>query len=250
MLKNQYRIFFKHFPFAEMVKTFPFLLLHRLGKVLGNLKRGDLHLFFAEFLIMLKYVIVFPLIFILRIPDSFKKGFDEARFWEKVIPEKKVPSFKLFSPEYAQVILNKSELKTNGISHRILMGVSDEILGIGWSRLISDFPRIRRMGQNAVCFLKNEKKFGYIQIHGLWDSNTHQPWLEVAIEGETVGRKKVEMGWHTYLFLLENRFQEGPIELSLRINPSLHESASEKGFGVNEIGLFSIGSPILRWTED
>jgi len=250
MLKNQYRIFFKHFPVAEMFKTFPLLLLHHSGALLGHLKRQDFHLFFGELLILMKCLILSPLLFFLRIPDSFKKGFDEGRFREKVIPEKKVPSFKAYSPDYAQVILNKKELKTNGISPRILMGVNDEMLGEGWSRLISDFPRIRRMNQNAVCFLRNEKRFEYLQVHGLWDSNTLQPWLEVAIEGQTVGRMKVEIGWHTYIFPFENRFKEGPIELYLQINPSLYESASEKGFGINEIGLFSLGSPILRWTED
>jgi hypothetical protein len=199
---------------------------------------------------MLKYVIVFSLIFFLRIPDSFEKGIDEKRFWEKVIPEKRVPFFKAYSPEYVQVILNKRELRTNGISHRILMGVNDEMLGEGWSRLISDFPRIRRMEQKAVCFLRNEKRFEYLQIHGLWDSNTHQPWLEVAIEGQTVGRRKVEMGWHTYIFPLENHFKEGPVELHLRIRPSDHGPAFGKDFGINEIGLFPLGSPLFRWIED
>lgn len=166
------------------------------------------------------------------------------------MPEKKVPTIKPFSRDYPQLILNKNEIKANHIPARVLMGVNDEILGEGWSRLISDFPRVRRMGQHAVCFLKNEKRFGYLQIHGLWDSNTLQPLLEVAIEGQTVGRRKVEIGWHTYIFPFENQFEEGPIELHLRVNPSLHEPAFGKGFGVNEIGLFPIGSPMLRWIED
>jgi hypothetical protein len=129
------------------------------------------------------------------------------------------------------------------------MGVNDELLGEGWSRLISDFPRIRRIGQTALCFLRNEQQFGYLQIHGLWDLNTQNTWIEVAIEGETIGRKKVEMGWHTYIFSFENQFKEGPVELHLRITPSDQGLGFEKGFGINEIGLFPIGSPILRWIE-
>lgn len=250
MLKNQYRIFFKHFPLSEIAKTFPLLLLYRSGILLGHLKRKDFYLFFSEFLIMLKYVILFPLIFFLRIRDSFKKGFDERRFWEKVVSEKRAPSIKPFSPDYAQLLLNRKEIKADQISHRILMGVNDEILGEGWSRLISGSPRVRRVSQPAVCFLRNEKRFEYLQIHGLWDSNTLQPWLEVAIEGQTVGRRKVEIGWHTYIFPFENRFKEGPIEMRLRINPSLHEPEFGKGFAINEIGLFPLGSPILRWIED
>ena len=249
MFKNQYRIFFKHFPTAEMVKTFPLLLLHHSGMLLGHLKRHNFHLFSAELLILLKCAILFPLLFFFRVPDSFKKRFDERRFWKKVIPEKKFPSFKAYSSEYAQVVLNKRELRIDRISHRILMGVNDEMLGEGWSRLISDFPRIRRVSQKAVCFLKNEKRFEYLQIHGLLDSNTHKHWLEVAIEGQTVGRMRMEIGWHTYIFPFENRFKEGPVELYFRINPSGHGPAFEKGFGVNEIGLFPLGSPILRWIE-
>jgi hypothetical protein len=250
MLKNQYRIFLKHFPLAEMIKTFPLLLLHRSRILLGRLKRHDFYLFFAELLVMLKCSVLFPLIFILRIPDSFKKGLDETRFWKKVIQEKKLPSFRPFSPEYSRVILNKSVLELNEISHRILMGVNDEILGEGWSRLIPGFPRIRRMGQNAVCFLRNEKRFGYLQIHGLWDSNTDGGWLEAGIEGQTVGCSKIEIGWRTYTFPVENHFEEGLVELYLRINPSGQGPEFEKGMGINEIGLFPLESPILRRIED
>jgi len=250
MIKNQYRIFFKHYPLGEVCKTFPFLLWHRSQMLLGHTKNQDFHLFFAELLIMLKYVILLPLIFFLRIPQVFKKGADERRFWEKVVSEKRVPSFRIYSPDYAQVVLDKKEVKEDKISNRILMGVNDEMLGEGWSQLMSDFPRIRRMDQNAICFLRNGKRLGYLQFHGLWDSNTLQPWLEVGIEGQIVGRRKVEIGWHTYIFPFENRFQEGLVEVSLRINPSGDGSTFEKGFAINEIGLFPLGSPLLRWIED
>ncbi len=250
MLKNQYRIFFKHFLLVELFKTFPLLILHRFRWLLSHLKRQNLRLFSAEILIILKYVILFPILLFYRIVASFKKGWDERRFWEKVIPEKSRPSIKPFTSDYARIILNKNEIKTDHLSNRILMGVNDEILGGGWSRLISDFPRVRRMGQHAVCFLRNEKRFEYLQIHGLWDSNTVQPWLEVAIEGQTLGRRRVEIGWHTYILPFENRFEEGPIELCLRINPSGHPDVFGKGFAINEIGLFLLGSPVLRWVGD
>jgi GT2 family glycosyltransferase len=250
MFKNQFRIFFKHFPPAEMVRAFPLLLLHRFRTLLGHLKGGDLSLIFAEFLVMLKYVTLFPLLFFLRIPDAVKKGVEERRFWEKVVPEKRMPSFKPFSPEYGQVILDKKEIRANKIQSRIIMGVNDNILGEGWSRLMPDLPRTRRMGQKAVFFLRNEKRFGYIQIHGLWESIRDNPWLDVVIEGQIVGQRQVEFGWHTYIIPFENRFQEGPVEMNLRIKSSGSFPEIEKGFGVNEIGLFSLGSPLLRWVEN
>lgn len=130
------------------------------------------------------------------------------------------------------------------------MGVNDEVLGEGWSQLIYESPRIRRMKERSVCFLKNEKGFGYLQIHGLWDFNPHRPWLEVVIEGQIVGFRQLEIGWHTYIIPFENHFEEGPIELHLRIKPSGHGLEFEKGFAINEIGVFPLGSPILRWIED
>ncbi|NWG04924.1 MAG: glycosyltransferase family 2 protein [Syntrophaceae bacterium] len=249
MLKNQYRLFCKHFPLTKMIEIFPFLLLHHLRVLLDHLKRQDFYLFFLKLPIILKYTVLFPLIFFFRIPNSLNKRCDEQRFWKKVIPEMKFPSIKAFLPRYEQIVLKNDDLKTKNTPHRILMGVNDEVLGEGWSRLISDFPRIRRMSQKAVCFLRNEKRFEYLQIHGLWDSNSHKPWLELAIEGQTVGRRKIERGWHTYIFPFENRFKEGTVEVSLLINPSGNESPIEKGFAINEIGLFHLGSPLLRWIE-
>jgi hypothetical protein len=250
MFKNQYRIFFKHFPPAEMVKAFPLLLLHRFRTLLGYLRAGNRSLFVAASMVMLKYTALFPLFFLLRIPDAFRSGVDGRRFWEKVIPEKRLPSFKPFSPEYARVILDKREIRTNGIQSRIVMGVNDHILGEGWSRLIPGSPRIRRMHREAVFFLGNEQGFRYLQIHGLWDSVQDQLWLEAAIEGQTVGQKRIEFGWHTYIIPFENRFQQGPVELKLRIKSSGCLPESERGFGVNEVGFFSLGSPLLRWVEN
>jgi hypothetical protein len=72
----------------------------------------------------------------------------------------------------------------------------------------------------------------------------------VAIEGQIAGRRKIEIGWYTYIIPFENIFKEGPVELCLHIYPSESGDAFEKGFAINEIGLFPIGSPILRWIED
>lgn len=248
MLKNQYRILFKHFPPLKMAKIFPCFSFHRLMRALGGclVRGGDFSLFFFEVLMILKYWAFFPSILLFRIIHSLRKGVDSSRFWKKVVPEMKYPSIKAFLPRYEQIVLKSDCLKTKNIPNRLLMGVNDEVLGEGWSPLISGFPRIRRMGQQAFCFLRNEKRFQYLQIHGLWDPHTLRPWLEVTIDGQPIGRRKIEIGWHTYIFPFENKFKEGPVELGVRINPFGHGA---KGLGVNEIGLFSIGSPILRWIE-
>lgn len=250
MLRNQCLIFFKHFPIAQMLKKFPFFLMHQIWKMMEHLKGEDYRLFFSQFINASKYVMFFPLILILRFPDSFKNRRGGKRFWQKVIPEKGIPFLRSYSPDYAKIILKRHEVDSNHISNRIIMGVNDEILGEGWSSLISEFPRIRRMEGKAVCFLRNEKRYEYIQIHGLWESNARPPYLEVTIDNKMIGRRKIQVGWYTYIFPFKNYFEDGLIEICLRINPLDQEFVFEKGFAVNEIGLFPLGSPILRLMED
>jgi hypothetical protein len=248
MLKNQYRIFFKHFPLFKMLTIYPLFSMHRILRILNYLRQHDLSFFFIESFILLKYWILMPLLFLRHIP-GYMKG-SHKRFWDMVIPEMNIPSFKAYSPGYERIVLEKKELKGKKIFHRIIMGVNDEVLGEGWSQLHHGFPRIRRMGERSVCFLRNEKGFGYLQIHGLSDSIPDKAWLEIMIEGQRVGRKELAWGWNTYIVPFENDFQEGPVEVQLQIKPSNPKLEINMGFGVNEVGLSPLGSPMLRWIED
>lgn len=248
MLKNQYRIFFKHFPLFKMLTIYPLFSMHRILRILNYLRRRDLSFFFIESFILLKYWILMPLLFLRHIPGYIKGS--HKRFWNMVIPEMNIPSFKAYSPGYERIVLEKKELKGKKIFHRIIMGVNDEVLGEGWSQLIYGFPRIRRMRERAACFLRNEKGFGYLQVHGLLDSMSDKAWLEVMIEGQMVARRELVWGWNTYIVPFENDFQEGPVEVQLQIKPFDPKLEIKKDFGVNEIGLFPLGSPILRWMED
>ena len=248
ILKNQYRIFFKHFPLFKMLTIYPLFSMHRIPRILNYLRQHDLSFFFIESLILLKYWILMPLLFLRHIPGYIKGS--HKRFWNMVIREMNIPSFKAYSPGYERIVSEKKELNGKKIFQRIVMGVNDEILGIGWSQLIYEFPRIRRMGERSVCFLRNEKGVGYLQIHGLLDSMPDKAWLEVTIEGQTVGRSKLEWGWHTYIVPFENHFQEGPVEVQLQTKSFDPRLGIERGFGVNEVGLFPLGSPMLRWIED
>lgn len=199
---------------------------------------------------MLKYIILFPFLIFLRSLDSFKKKTDQRRFWEKVLPDRRTPSIKPISSDYAQFVINKKQLNKDHLPNRILMGVNDEVLGRGWSPLILDYPKVRKMKRYAVCFLRNKKSYEFIQVHGLWLNNTYNPLLEIEIEKVQIGSRKIEMGWHTYIFPFKNNFEEGAIELSLRITPSEQPKDCESEFAVNEIGLFSLGTPTLRWFGD
>lgn len=249
MLRNQYRIFFKHFPLFKIITVFPLFCLHRLGAVANYLIKRDFHFFYIESLIIFKSWLLLPLILFRRIPDCLNKETDEKRFWDKVIPERKLPSFKAYSGGYERIFLKKAELQKGQLTNRIVMGMNDEILGLGWSKLINGHPSLRRMKERGICFLNNEKKFEYFQIHGLWDLTADERLLEIRIENKIIGRKRVEFGWKTYIFSFENSFPEGPTEVELRILPFDLGPEKIKGFGVNEAALLSLGSPFLRLIE-
>lgn len=249
MMRNQYRIFFKHFPILNIATTFPMLSLHRFRFLLYYLKRGDFYLFSKEAFTIFKQWVILPFVFLYRLSDYIIKRPNTKRFWRMVIPETKFPSIKAYSPGYERVFLDREELEGKAIPNRIVMGVNDEVLGAGWSRLINGSPRFRRMGEKATIFLRNELKFGFLQIHGI-NTMPYSSWLEVVIEGQMVGRRQIERGWNTYLIPFENKFREGPIEIQLKVSPWNQTMGIENGFGINEIGLLPLGSPILRLMED
>jgi GT2 family glycosyltransferase len=245
MMRNQYRVFFKHFPPAQIMKIFPRLSLHRLHMLLHCLLRSDLLFFFRESIVLLKYWMALPFILCRRILES-RSGLDSSRFWEKVIPEMVVPSIKAYTPGYERIFLSKVEVANKEIPTRIVMGLNDEILGSGWSQLIHEFPRIRRIEKEAVCYLRNERKFEFLQIHGLWDTLTDSLGLQVEIEGERACQTNVVHGWHTYLIPFENCFAARPMEVRIRIISFKPENIETRGLGVNEVGLLPLGSPLLR----
>ena len=248
MLRNRYRIFFKHFPLFQVIKIFPILSLHCFPAFLGYLLRKDFYFLLAESFILVKYWVLLPFILFHRLTEPVR-GISTSRFWNKIVPEKKLPSIKAYVPGYERIFLKKEELGTNKISDRIVVGVNDEVLGEGWSQLLQESPRVRRMKERAECYLRNEKRFGFLQIHGLWDLTINQECLEVSVEEQTIGRIKPIYGWHTYIVPFENNFPEGVVQVQLKMNP-FDESDHLRGFGVNEIGFFSLGSPLLRWIEE
>lgn len=105
MLKNQYRIFFKHFPLFKMLTIYPLFSMHRILRILNYLRLLDFSFFFIESFILLKYWILMPLLFLRHIPGYIKGS--HKRFWNMVIPEMNIPSFKPYSPRYERIVLEK-----------------------------------------------------------------------------------------------------------------------------------------------
>jgi GT2 family glycosyltransferase len=249
MLRNQQRIFFKHFPIIEILKIFPLFTLHRLALLLHHLIRRQYRLSIMEGLLLLKNCAMLPIIIFSRTFEHKKKT-NISSFWDMIIPEINIPAFKAYSPGYEQIILAKDELRGKLLSSRIVMGINDEILGTGWSPLQYEFPRNRRVCHRATCFLINEKRFGFLQMHGFWDDLKYLPLFEVSIEGKSVFRSEMIAGWHSYIIPLDNIFPDGPVEVGLCICSPEHSNSHGKGFGINEIALLPLGSPMLRWMEE
>lgn len=109
MTRNQYRIFFGHFPAWDIMKIFPLFTLHRSLRLLGHLRRLDFELFFIEALILLKHWILFPLTVFARIKEQ-RRGVDMSFFREKVIREMKTPSFKPYTSDCEQIKTGKGDL--------------------------------------------------------------------------------------------------------------------------------------------
>jgi GT2 family glycosyltransferase len=248
LMKNRYRLFFKHFPPSRLVAIFPELTWHRL-RFLWR-KRRELRGLraFSELWVLFKYWALFPYIVCRRLfRDRSEQG--AARFWNKVIPEWNIPSFKAYSASYERIVLGKNGLLEAVVPSRIVMGVNDDLLGVGWSPLLHHHPRIRTVKGQAACYLRNDKSFSYIQLHGLCDSPVDSPCMELSIDGTLMSRTDLVPGWHTYVIPFENRFEEGPVELQLTVKTSNGAPVSSKLFGVNEVGLIPLDSPLLRLVE-
>ncbi len=94
MTRNQYRLFFKHFPFIKIVGISPLFYLNRLGRLFGNIKRKEFKLFFKGSYLFLKYFSLLPYYLFRRVPDSIMRSAKERLFWTMLVPEKKGPVIK------------------------------------------------------------------------------------------------------------------------------------------------------------
>jgi GT2 family glycosyltransferase len=249
MIRNQYRIFLSHFPFREILKLFPRFTMHRWTIMLIFLRRYGPELFFMEALVLLMSWLKLPAIALGRLLRPGRRA-DMSYFHRMVTQETCQPVFKGYCPGYERIVFDKAALGQYRVRSRIVMGVTDELLGLGWSQLRNDFPGVRRISDSATCYLMNCREASYLQIHGLWDTPAYTPNICVSIEGSSVLETEPVIGWSTYQIPLRSRFAEGPVEVKIRICRQGFSRTDDAGFAINEIGLYSLGSPELRWLEE
>jgi GT2 family glycosyltransferase len=248
LMKNRYRLFFKHFPISRVVAMFPELTWHRL-RFLWRKRRGLRGLrAYWELWILLRYWILLPYIVCRRLlRDRSEQG--PSRFWNKVVPEWNIPLMKTYSADYERIVSGKGELPDIVLPSRIIMGVNDELLGVGWSGLIHLHPRSRKVEEQAACYLTNHRSFRYIQLHGMCDPSVDGLCVELSLDGSMVSQVRLVPGWHTYLIPFENRFEEGPVELQVAVKATKGTGVDVPLFSINEVGLAALESPLLRLIE-
>jgi len=136
--------------------------------------------------------------------------------------------------------------------HRVIMGVSDGYLGMGWYNLDGeDGGRFRWIGHVAVCRLGVPEGEGLtIQIHvNCPYALVNVPRLNVFGNGRCLGSVPVLDSWQTYHFPFE-RNGEGNCEVRFEVNAifeaELTRCIMDLGIMVHEISLLDCQSPFLR----
>ncbi|MDP8249012.1 MAG: glycosyltransferase family 2 protein [Candidatus Tritonobacter lacicola] len=134
---------------------------------------------------------------------------------------------------------------------RIIMGVSDRLLGDGWYPLDLSPPQCRWMTVEADCFLRAEQGIpGIVQIH------VRQPFrlrraqrLDVFMDGVRIGSAVIRPGdWRTLHFGCVPSKDVARLAFRLdRVLPvDVDKGRPDLGLQFNEISLLRDGSPFLR----
>ncbi len=154
VLRNQYMLIFKLFPFNMIVFSKIYFLKTRL------FKRNFIHI-----KIILYFLFhMFPLLV---------KRFRHMRMSRHKIAAFLISDYKPFNIEkriieYAEIYECTPEM--DKLESRIIFGINDNVLGYGWTLLSSDYPKGRYICKKATVFLKNNFK-KYVKIHGFGNGN-------------------------------------------------------------------------------
>ena len=144
LLRNQYLLILKRFPFFYAISGLFYLLRTRF------LKRNLIHLKISIFLILHTPAIIFHRIF-----SFFKKKENVSDYLDDSYSPYEI---ERLSAERTEVIKSSDEINEDNLSCAFISGVTDSILGGGFSMLTEDFPVSRMIKRRAVCFLKNCSK--------------------------------------------------------------------------------------------
>ena len=261
---NRWRFLLKHFPSGQLLWRHGPVLLLREVRTLGRLLRQ--RNFFELRLRLRAYwrvVVGTPRILGYRWSSNRRVG-ETPHWWRLVIPGYKEP--EIFFPRQD---FRFAEAETEAATDRLLMGVSDAVLGEGWDPLTQSGspdgrgeinPAFRWFGRSATCFLRVPHPGMYIlQMHISQPfAALGPPRLEVFCNGKAVGNVLVETyqgEWWTVQFQL--RLDKTAATVRLVVDrPILREHSgayADLGLRVNEISLLPPGSAFLRasiWTRE
>ncbi|HAV93172.1 TPA: hypothetical protein DCW38_08360 [candidate division WOR-3 bacterium] len=141
LLRNQYLFIVKRFPFFYAMAGLFYLLRTRF------LKRNLIHLKISMFLLLHSPAIIFQRIF-----SFFKKKKNVSDYLDNSYSPYET---ERISTERTEVIKSSDKISEENLSCAFISGVTDNILGEGFSMLTEDFPVSRKICKRAVCFIKN-----------------------------------------------------------------------------------------------
>jgi hypothetical protein len=134
---------------------------------------------------------------------------------------------------------------------RIIMGVTDDVLGDGWHSLCDDAPQYRWTVDEARCYLAVEKGVpSVLQLHVRQPFPRALPQTVTAlVDGVEGGVATVsDAGWRALRFRCAPRGSVA--EVVLRVAPCIPADTDaglyDRGIQVNEVSLLPGGSPFIR----
>lgn len=244
---NRWRFFLKHFPLRLAHATIPLSACKRaLGRSwqrgLGSLvidRRIAVHLLRGAGSIA-------------RYRGGRSDSSTRARWWHFVLPASAIaPSFV----PYIDYDITQDESAATGA--RVLMGVSDSVLGEGWYPLSAASPTepaLRWMARTAACYLRVAHAGHHIlQLHIRRPIDSAAPRLDVRCNGKHAASVQIEPATSndTWLTLqLPVYLDRASATVELYVEPThvreRADGACDLGLGFNEVSILPPGSPFLR----
>lgn len=201
--------------------------------------------------ILVGSLIIFIEIVYYRLKIKMKsKGYS---FWYLIEPTYDEPFIKITGIDYE--IINENTLNKSFLSNRIIMGINDNYLGMGWYSLEKDNAVFyREVVKEASCFfnisnISNIQK-AILQIHlkckyayfGL-------PVLDIFVDNKKIVEYEIKtIDWHTLQFPIT--LNKDIVKITLKLDKIYEKEITgelfDLGVMINEISLLPVDSLLLR----
>ncbi|MCX6340258.1 MAG: glycosyltransferase family 2 protein [Candidatus Aureabacteria bacterium] len=244
ILRNRLKMILYYFPLREV---WPRIISRIIRKELGTARRWLRRREWHRALLQLK-----PFIdCILRLPSAiiFRKVNPPQYSVIKMLAHGLEPDIlPYFNWDYERADRGKIS------QYRIIMGVSDNLLGDGWYPLELSSPQCRWTCNETDCLLRTQRDVrSILQLHVRQPiKNAPTQNLKVYMEDEQIGDALIEAGdWHTHHFSCTPRksVEKFTFKLAYQIHVPMGRRCIDAGVQFNEVSILTEDSPFLRRME-